>query len=112
VFHNEKCLMNASLFLPQLKTKLNGVLMLPFKVQNHCAPVFEKMANYQQGSKGMLFIMDTWYQSSDLPCVKLNVITFRSTIVHTSNMSSSEMIFEKLFNFHLNRRGMEQDHLI
>ncbi len=63
MFHNEKCLMNGSLFLPQLKTKLNGVLMLPFKVQNHFAPVFEKMTNYQQGSKGMLFIMDTWYDT-------------------------------------------------
>jgi hypothetical protein len=50
-------------FLPQLKTKLNGVLMLPFKVQNHFAPVFEKMINYQQGFKGMLFIMGTWYDT-------------------------------------------------
>ncbi len=63
VFHNEKCLMNGSLFLPQLKTKLNGVLMLPYKLQNHFAPVFEKMTNYQQGFKGMLFIMDTWYDT-------------------------------------------------
>ncbi len=51
-------------------------------------------------------------QSSDLPCVKWNVITLRSTIVHTSNISSLEMTFEKLLNFHLNKRGMEQDHLI
>jgi hypothetical protein len=39
------------------------VLMLPFKVQNHFAPVFEKMTNYQQGSKGMLFITDAWYDT-------------------------------------------------